>query len=124
MAALASEGILDLRRRLRILRITVARMRLQRQLYQAETELGWLGWEQVDFFDEETAAQVKKIQEFENAQASLQNAGAELSGRKYAIEQELAHLQKLHDDTQQSLAEERASFAGRLDQIEPPAPGN
>jgi chromosome segregation ATPase len=118
VAALLNEGFPDLRRRLRLLRLGVARSRIQRKLYGAETELGWLGWEQVDFFDEETAAQVKKVQEYENTQATLQNAGAELSGKKYAVEEELAQLQKTHGDTQQALAEERAGYAAQLDQME------
>jgi chromosome segregation ATPase len=118
VAALLTEGFPDIRRRLRILRLTIARSRLQRQLYQAETELGWLGWEQVDFFDEETEAHVKKVQEYENTQATLQNTGAEISGKKYAVEEELTHLQKTHGDTQQALAEERAGFATQLDQME------
>ena len=118
MAPLAREGYRDLRRRLRMLRIAVMRYRLRRDLYQAETELGWLGWEQVEFYDEMTTAEVKKIQEFENTQAFLQNTSAELSGRRAALDAELTREKTAHDQTLASLTADRAPLAARLQEAE------
>jgi DNA repair exonuclease SbcCD ATPase subunit len=118
VAALPQVGSQDLVRRLRIVWLRLARYRLRRSLFQAETELGWLGWEQVDFFDNEIGAEVKKVQEFENTQASLQNTTAELSGRKAAIDEELAREQALHDQAQAALAADRAPIAAQLQQAE------
>jgi hypothetical protein len=94
------------------------RIRLQRALFDAETELGWLGWEQVDFFDERLTEEVGKVQEFENAQAQLLNTSAELSGRKNELAQTLAQHTGKHDETQASLAAERAPLAASLEQSE------
>ncbi len=76
--------------RLRIAWLWAVRLRVRRALSERRPELGWLGWEQVDFFDEEINAEVRKVEEFENTQASLMNASAELSGRKAALDEELA----------------------------------
>ena len=84
--------------------LLVRRLRLQRALAEAETELGWLGWEQVDFFDPRLTEQVQKVQEFENAQATLLNTSAELSSRKNELAHTLAQHTSTHDETQASLA--------------------
>jgi chromosome segregation ATPase len=102
----------------RIGSLLVRRFQLRRSLAEAETELGWLGWEQVDFFDERLTEQVKKVQEFENAQAALLNTSAELSGRKNQLAQTLAQHSGEHDRTQTSLAAERAPLAESLDASE------
>jgi chromosome segregation ATPase len=99
-------------------RIVFMRFRVKRDLYQAETELGWLGWEQVEFYDEHTKAQVKRIQEYENTQANLQNTSAELSGRKSALDAELTRERTAHDQTLASLAAERAPLAAQLQEAE------
>ena len=117
-AALPQEGFRDLSRRLRIAWLWVARVRLRRALFKAEAELGLLGWEQVDIFDDAINAEVKKVQEFENAQASLLNVSAELSGRKAALDEELAREEALHDQAQASLAQEREPLAAQLEQAE------
>jgi chromosome segregation ATPase len=101
-----------------MLRIAFMRYRLRRNLYQAETELGWLGWEQVEFYDEQTTAEVKKIQEFENTQAFLQNTSAELSGRKAALDAELTREKTAHDQTLTSLTADRAPLATQLQEAE------
>jgi chromosome segregation ATPase len=108
----------DLRRRLRILWLWAARLRLRRALFLAEAELGWLGWEQAEFYDEQIAAEVRKVQEFENTQASIQNTSAELSDRKGALDQEHAREKTLHDQTLESLAKEREPIAAQLQQAE------
>lgn len=117
-AALPRDGFEDLRRRLRILRLTIEKSRLLRALFHAEAELGWLAWEQVEFYDAETTAQVQKIQEFENTQAFLQNTTAELSGKRAALDDELARENTRHDETQASLAAERAPIGTRLQKAE------
>jgi chromosome segregation ATPase len=101
-----------------MLRLAVNRFRIRRDLYEAETELGWLGWEQVEFYDEQTTAQVKRIQEYENTQANLQNTSAELSGRKSALDAELTREKTAHDQTLASLAAERAPVAAQLQEAE------
>ena len=118
MAALFPEGFGDLSRRLRIIWLLGVRLRVRRAIFRAETELGWLGWEQVDIFDEQISAEVKKVQEFEHAQASLVNTSAELSSRKAALDKELAEEITLHDQTQASLAAERPPIAAQLQQAE------
>jgi chromosome segregation ATPase len=118
VAALPGEGFHDLSRRFRIAWLWIARLRLRRALMEAEGELGWLGWEQVDFFDNEINAEVDKVREFENTQASLMNTSAELSGQKAALDEDLAGEKTLHDQTQQDLAGERGTIAGQLEQAE------
>jgi chromosome segregation ATPase len=103
---------------LRIGWLLLRRIRLRRTLFEAETELGWLGWEQVDFFDPRLTEQVRKVQEFENAQANLLNTSAELSGRKNEVAQTLAQHASAHDQAQAELAAERAPLAASLEQSE------
>ena len=118
MPSLPREGVRDLCDRLRMAWLWAGRFRLRQVLWQAEAELGYLGWEQVDFFDGEVIAAVKKIQEFEETQAALQNTSAELSKRKSALDQELSQETAAHDAAQASLATERAPIASRLDEEE------
>jgi len=115
---LPREGFRDLSRRLRIAWLLFARLRLRRALFQAEAELGWLGWEQVDFFDLQVNEEIRKVREFENTQASLLNTAAELSGRKAALDEELAREKELHDEAQASLAQERAPIAAQFEEAE------
>ncbi len=118
MASLPREGIRDLRLRLRTAWIRAVRVRVRRDLFQAETELGYLAWEQADFYGEPVIAAVKKIQEFEATQAALQNTSAELSKRKAALDEELARENALHDQAQAALAAERAPIATTLEGAE------
>lgn len=118
MAAFPRDGCRDLRARLQIAWYWAVRLRVRRELSQAEARLGFLGWEQVEFYDEEVAAQARKIEEFENTQASLENASAELSARKTALDDELARERALNDQAQVSLAAEREPIAARLQQAE------
>lgn len=118
MTGFPREGFSDLSRRLQILWLWVARLRVRRALYKAETELGWLGWEQVDFFENQVMEEVRKVQEFENTQASLLNSSAELGIRKVALDEELAREQALHDQAQAALASERAPIAAEFEQAE------
>ncbi len=118
MAAFPREGFLDLSRRLRIAWLRAVRLRLRRSLFEAEAQLGWLGWERVDFFDAETTAEVEKVREYENAEASLMNTSAELAGRKASLDRQLAAEKSLHDQAQKSLAEEREPIAAQLEQAE------
>lgn len=118
MESLPAAGWRDLQRRVQVGWLLVRRMRMQRALAEAETELGWLGWEQVDFFDARLTEQVEKVQEFENAQANLLNTSAELSGRKNEVAQTLAQHISTHDGTQAALAAERAPLAAQLEQAE------
>jgi len=107
-----------LRRRLRILWLRAQRARVGRELFHAEAELGWLGWEQVEFYDDEVQAQVAKIQEFESTQASLQNTTAELSGQKGALAEQLARETSAHDQAEAALAAEREPIASRQAEAE------
>jgi chromosome segregation ATPase len=118
VASLLLEGSRDLRRRVRIVWLSAVRFRLRRTLFEAETELGWLGWEQVDFYDEELNAHVKIVQDFEHTQASLLNTSAELSGQQVVLEEELAGETAAHDRTQAALAAERAPLSAQLEQSE------
>lgn len=107
-------GWRDFRRRLRWGLLYAKRRRVRRALFEAETELGWLAWEQVDFYDERLTAEVAKVQEYENAQASLLNTSAELSGRKNELSEGLNRHSTEHDQTQAQLAAERAPLADQL----------
>lgn len=118
MGTLPGEGFRDITRRLRIGWLWVERLRVRRALSAAEGELGWLGWEQVDFYDEQIVAEVEKVREYENTQASLMNTSAELSGRNVALDEELAGEKAKHDKAQDALAEERGRVAGQLEQAE------
>jgi chromosome segregation ATPase len=118
VGALPGEGFRDIGRRLGIGWLWVKRLRVRRALSTAEGELGWLGWEQVDFYDEQIVAEVQKVREYENTQASLMNTSAELSGRKAALDEELAREKAKHDEAQKELAEERGKIAGQLEQAE------
>jgi len=115
---LLSEGWRDLVRRLRLLWYWVARARLRRDLDYAEAQLGWLGWEQVDFFDEAINAEVEKLREFENTQASLMNTSAELGGLKGDLESSLAAEKQQHDEAQTSFAGKRQPMALELENLE------
>ena len=117
-ATLPREGFRDLFRRARIAGLWLVRLRVRSALVHAETELGFLGWEQVDFFDESISAEVTKVQEFENTQASLMNTSAELSGCKAALDEELARENALHDEAQAALATERQPFVAQFEQAE------
>jgi len=117
-AAFLREGFGDLSRRLQILWLWGARLRLRRELFQAEAELGLLGWEQVDFYDDQISAEVKKVQELENTQASLMNTSAELSSRKVALDEELAREKALHDEALAALAAEREPLVPQFEQVE------
>jgi chromosome segregation ATPase len=94
------------------------RRRVRKAIYKAEVELGWLGWEQVDFFELPITEEVNKVQESERTQASLLNTSAELAARKAVFDKELAGEKALHDQTQASLAEERAPVAAALEEAE------
>jgi chromosome segregation ATPase len=74
-------GVRDLRRRADRQRLRVVVWLRARSLQHAEIELGWLGWEQADFFDPEMEAEVDRIRVFEKEQAELVNAGADLADR-------------------------------------------
>lgn len=114
VASLPREGIRDLRGRLQTAWLCVLRLQVRRDLSQAEAELGYLAWEQADFYGEEVIAAVKKIQEFEETQAALQNTSAELAKRKAALDEDLASENAAHDRAQASLAAERAPIAAAL----------
>ena len=118
MAAFLREGLRDLSRRLRMTWLVAVRLRIRRKLFKAEVELGWLGWEQADFFDDEINAAVLKVREFEETQASLLNVSAELSGRRAALDKELEEERVLHDQTQAALARERDPIAAELERAE------
>lgn len=118
MPSLLREGLLDLSRRLKFAWLWTVRLRLRAKLFKAEGELGWLGWEQADFYDETIAAQVAKVQEFENTQALLLNTSAELSGRKAELDEELAKEKALHDQTLKALTEERMPIGQKLEEAE------
>jgi chromosome segregation ATPase len=118
VAAFPGEGFRDVARRLRIARLLIEQLRARDALAKAETELGWLGWEQVDFFELEINEEVEKVKEYENTQASLLNTSAELSGRKAALDEELARERAVHDQAQAALAAERAPIAAQFDEAE------
>jgi hypothetical protein len=118
VAAFPGDGFRDLARRFRIARAWVARLRVRRALATAESELGWLGWEQVDFFDEQVAAEVEKVRAFENTQASLLNTAAELGARKGALDQELAAEIERNQKTNAELDAERGPLAARFEQAD------
>jgi multidrug efflux pump subunit AcrA (membrane-fusion protein) len=111
--AFPQAGVFDLARRVRMLWCWVARRRLLRAQAEAEAELGWLAWEQADYFDVGVEAEVAKVREFETAQAQLLNSSAQLSSRKLALDEEFAREQALHDQTQQALASEREPVASQ-----------
>lgn len=111
--AFPQAGVFDLARRVRMLWYWVARRRLLRAQAEAEAELGWLAWEQADYFDVGVEAEVAKVREFETAQAQLLNNSAQLSSRKLALDEEFAREQALHDQTQQALATEREPVASQ-----------
>ncbi len=118
MPSVPGEGIRDLRGRLRIAWLWALRFRIRRALFQAEAELGFLAWEQVEFYDDEVIAAVKTIQEFEETQANLQNTTAELSKRNAALDEELARETSVHDQTQATLVAQRAPIAAQLQDAE------
>jgi chromosome segregation ATPase len=117
-AAFPREGYRDLRGRLRSAWLWAVQRRVGRELSDAEAELGWLAWQQVDFYDEQIIVEVEKIQEFEATQATIENTAAELSARKAALNAELDREKADHDKTQASLAADRAPFAVQLQQAE------
>jgi hypothetical protein len=117
-ALLVQEGWRDLRERVWMACLWALRFRIRRQRFHAEVELGFLGWEQVDLYDQEVVAAAAIIREFEEAQAALQNTSAELSKRNATLDEELAHEKALHEETQASLAAERAPIAARLEEAE------
>ena len=114
----AREGLRDLSRRARILWLRAARLWLRQALSKGEADLGFLGWEQVDFFDSKINTEVDKVRQFEHAQASLLNVSAELSGRRAALDQELAQEKALYDQACASLAQERGPIAAQAAQAE------
>jgi len=118
VGGLPRQGFRDLARRLRIAWLWFARVRVRRALLEAEGELGWLGWEQVDFFDNQIVVEVEKVREFENTQASLMNTSAELSGRKAALDEELAAGKAVHDEAQDALSKARHEMLKELEQSE------
>jgi chromosome segregation ATPase len=118
MDVLAREGLRDLSRRARILWLRAACLWLRQALSKGEADLGFLGWEQVDFFDSKINSEVEKVRQFEHAQASLLNVSAELSGRRAALDQELAQEKALYDQARASLAQEREPIAAQAGQAE------
>jgi chromosome segregation ATPase len=79
-----------------------------RQLRHAEVELGWLGWEQADFFDAEMESEIAKIRVFEKEQAQLVNASADLSAHIQEIEEKRAKAKTELEEKLKNLATERA----------------
>ena len=118
MAAFPRDGCRDAGLRLRMAWLWIQRFRARNALAVAEGELGFLAWEQVDFFDEELAAEVRKIQEFEDTQASLLNTSAEIAERKASLDAQLAREKALHDAAQATLDEERAPLLIQLQEGE------
>jgi chromosome segregation ATPase len=115
---IAAEGFRDVARRLRLLRLLAAGVKTRRALAAAETELGWLGWEQVEIYDEDLQAEVAKIREFEDAQASLLNVSAQASGRKAGLDAELEKARGRHDAEIARLEASRAPVAEELARAE------
>ncbi len=73
-------------------------MREKRRLRKAEINLGFLGWQQAEFFSPELEAQVQQIMNFEKTQADIANRSAELADR-------IASLQSEKETHQRSLAD-------------------
>jgi len=118
IAGLPREGFRDLSRRVRIAWIWAERIRVRRQLADAEAQLGWLGWQRADFFAPDLINAVAKVREFEDAQASLMNVTAELSGRKAKLDEELAREKARHDEALAALAKEREPIAAQITEKE------
>jgi chromosome segregation ATPase len=115
---LPQEGFRDLRRRLQIARLWAIRLYVRRSLSVAEAELGWLGWEQADYFDDQPNEAVAKVQEFENTQASLMNTTAEISARKAALDAEAAREKMAYEQERAALEEERKTVSAQLNEKE------
>jgi len=115
---LPQEGSRDLSRRLRIAWLWAKRLLVRRSLFVAEAELGWLGWERTDFFDDELNEAVGKVREFEDTQASLMNTTAELAARKTALDGEVAREKAAYEQERAALDEERKAVSAQLDEKE------
>jgi chromosome segregation ATPase len=113
-----TEGFRDLSARFRIAWLWVQRLRIRRDLYMAETQLGLLGWEQAEFYGDDINAHVKQVQDFEQTQAALLNVSAALSEKKAALDAQLAQARAIHDEKQAAIAAERAPVATRFDEAD------
>ncbi len=113
-----ADGFRDIGRQVRLIWLFASRMAVRRSIYLAETELGFLGWQQADYFDERISEEVKKVQEFENTQASLLNTSAELGERKRVLDEEFAKEKAAHDQAQAGFDEERKKASAELERLE------
>ena len=105
---------------LRLARRTWARGQVflaKRNLREAETQLGLLGWQQADF-DLETQRQVDAIQNVEREQGALTNRGAELSREIQTLAAERARVHAESEQQRLALEANRASARAPLAEIE------
>ncbi len=76
----------------------------RRRLNRAEFDLGWLGWQQAEFFGTEVQAQIEKIQQFEKEQARLLNLSADHAAALRRLEE---RRQAARDNFESDAAEKR-----------------
>ncbi len=109
-------GIHELSRKATRLWLRACHFLLRKKLRKAEIELGWLGWQQADYFDPELHAQIEKIEQFEREQAQLLNVSADFSAmvsdletqraaQRAQFENELAQIRSDREPVEKSTAE-------------------
>ena len=81
-------GALELVRKLDRSKNRILILLEKRRLKKAEINLGFLGWQQAEFFSPELEAQVQRIMHFEKSQADLANYSAECAEKIAALQSE------------------------------------
>lgn len=111
-------GARELARKFTRAKLRLALWRARRELARAEIDLGLLGWEQVDFFDDELNAAVAKIHESETSQARLMNAAADLAARIERAHSENAAARGMLDEVLARTRTEKAAAEQSLGEAE------
>lgn len=90
----------------------------RKKLFRAETKLGWLGWQQADFFGTEVQAQIDKIAQLEKEQALLVNVVADISEKRRDLEAKRIAGQREYEESRLAMEQERAPHDARLAECE------
>ena len=102
-----SAGCRELAAKIQRLRLGVCLWLESKKLRRAEFELGWLGWQQADFFGTEMECEIEKIRQFEREQVELVNTSAELEEQLRHLEQQRAETRRRYEAEIAAILEKR-----------------
>lgn len=110
-------GLREIARKLGRQRHRLRTLLARRELTQAETALGLLGWQQAEF-DAPTQAEVDKINTYEREQARLTNESAGLAKELRELRAERDAARKSYEEQRRAMESERAGIDANHPEME------